>query len=179
MNHGDGYYLENKLQSSQWKITGSPLPKKAYLVKSIMKTMLIYFFNCRSIVHSSSFHRVKISTRNSTWRFWRDWGWASWKKWQIFGAQTTGSSITTTHMTFIVHPLYSPDLALCDFFLFPGLKGTWKGMCFTTREEVKQKILESLKNIPMIEFMKCFEQCKYHLDKCIVVNTLKLVKIVR
>ncbi len=41
------------------------------------------------------------------------------------------------------HTPYSPDLALCDFFLFPKLfKPTLKGTQFESMEEVKQKSAE-------------------------------------
>lgn len=45
-----------------------------------------------------------------------------------------------------------------------------KGKRFATVEEVKQKSLEGLKDIPISEFKKCFEQWKHHLEKCIVIN---------
>jgi len=34
------------------------------------------------------------------------------------------------------HPAYSPDLALCDYFLFPNLKKWFEGKRFTTREQL-------------------------------------------
>ena len=39
--------------------------------------------------------------------------------------------------TIVPHPPYSPDLAPCDFFLFPTMKKTLKGKRFATMEEVK------------------------------------------
>lgn len=38
--------------SSQWKHRGSPRPKKARQVRSVIKTMLICFFDVQGIVHS-------------------------------------------------------------------------------------------------------------------------------
>ena len=73
-------------------------------------------------------------------------------------------------MTPITHPPYSPDLAPCDFFLFPRLKKNMKGKRFGTVEEVKQKSLEGLKDIPLCEFQSCFDQWEKRLDKCILVN---------
>ncbi|KYN38445.1 hypothetical protein ALC56_07183, partial [Trachymyrmex septentrionalis] len=58
----------------------------------------------------------------------------------------------------------------CDFFLFPKFKRNMKGKRFATVEEVKQKSLEGLKDIPMSEFKNCFEQWKNRLEKCVVVN---------
>ncbi|KAG5335599.1 SETMR methyltransferase, partial [Acromyrmex charruanus] len=34
------------------------------------------------------------------------------------------------------HPTYSPDLAPCDYFLFPNLKKSFGGKRFTTREQL-------------------------------------------
>jgi len=42
------------------------------------------------------------------------------------------------------HPPYSPDLAPCDFFLFPRMKGQKKGRRFSDVREVKKKTLEVL-----------------------------------
>ncbi|CAN7975057.1 unnamed protein product, partial [Ixodes persulcatus] len=47
-----GYDPESKQQSSQWKTSGSPRPKKARQVKSNIKTMLISFFDVKGVVHS-------------------------------------------------------------------------------------------------------------------------------
>ena len=45
-----------------------------------------------------------------------------------------------------------------------------KGKCFVTVEEVKQKSLEGLKNIPISGLKKCFEQWKDRLQQCVVVK---------
>ena len=44
------------------------------------------------------------------------------------------------------HPPYSPDLALCLFFLFPRMKGQKKEKRFADVHEVKKKTLEVLNN---------------------------------
>jgi len=62
------------------------------------------------------------------------------------------------NMAVIPHPPYSPDLAPCDFFLFPHMKGQMKGKRFADISEVKKKTLEVLNNINTEEFQKCFQQ---------------------
>jgi len=42
-------------------------------------------------------------------------------------ALLTRRFLTDNNMTVVPHPLYSPDLAPCDFFLFPKLKMKLKG----------------------------------------------------
>jgi hypothetical protein len=50
-------------------------------------------------------------------------------------------------MAVIPHTPYSPDLATCDFFLFPKMKLKLKGRRFDTIEEIQtasQRVLDSL-----------------------------------
>ena len=54
-------------------------------------------------------------------------------------------------------PPYSPDLAPCDFFLFPKLKRPMEGRRFATIEEIKTASQEELKTIPKSAYEKCFE----------------------
>ena len=84
-------------------------------------------------------------------------------------------------MTVIPHPPYSPDLAPCDFFLFPHMKGQMKGKRFAVVSEVKKKTLEVLNNISTEKFQKCFQ----HWGKTLVQvypsqkeSTLKETRVV-
>ena len=45
-----GYDIETKAQSSQWKRTEEPRPKKARQVRSSMKVLLTIFFGCNGVV---------------------------------------------------------------------------------------------------------------------------------
>ena len=42
------------------------------------------------------------------------------------------------------HPPYSPELSLCDFFLFPRLKKMLSGNTYTSRSSVGSTIYQSL-----------------------------------
>ena len=55
---------------------------------------------------------------------------------------------------------YSPDLAPCDFWLFPKLKRPLRGHRFDTIEEIQVESKKALKAIPEIEFNKCFDDWK-------------------
>jgi hypothetical protein len=49
-------------------------------------------------------------------------------------------------MAVIPHPLYSPDLAPCDFFLFPKMKLKLKRRLFHTIDEIQaeqQRVLDT------------------------------------
>ena len=43
------------------------------------------------------------------------------------------------HYELLPHPAYLPDLAPCDYFLFPNLKKWFGGKRFTTREQLIAK----------------------------------------
>ncbi|KAG5338239.1 MOS1T transposase, partial [Acromyrmex charruanus] len=65
-------------------------------------------------------------------------------------------------------PPYSPDLAPCDFFLFPKLKRPMKGQRYATIEEIKTASKEELNKITKNDFLKCFEDWKKRWHKCII-----------
>ena len=67
-------------------------------------------------------------------------------------------------------PPCSPDMAPCDFFLFPKIKRSLTGRRFTVIDDVKSASLKELKAIPKIEFEKCFEDWKKCCHKCIISN---------
>ena len=57
-------------------------------------------------------------------------------------------------------PPYSPDLALCNFFLFPRMKRDLKGKHLQNVEEVREITGEALKAVTLQDFQNCFEQWK-------------------
>jgi hypothetical protein len=65
------------------------------------------------------------------------------------------------------HPPYSPDLAPCDFFLFPKLKIHLKGHHFGTVKYVQAAATRSLNNISSEDFLRCYEEWQQHWNRCI------------
>jgi len=69
----------------------------------------------------------------------------------------------TKHETTVVpQPLYSPDLAPADFFLFPKLKFSLKGRRFQMLGEIEENLIQDLCAIPQNMFQnwkKCWERC--------------------
>ncbi|VEN52316.1 unnamed protein product [Callosobruchus maculatus] len=68
----------------------------------------------------------------------------------------------------VPQPPYSPDLAPCDFFLFPKLKRPVKGRRYATIEELKTASKEDLNKIRKTDFFKCFEDWKRRWHECII-----------
>ena len=64
-------------------------------------------------------------------------------------------------------PPYSPDLAPCDFFLYPRLKKVLKGHWFEATEDIKRNSMKTLLDIPKEEFAKCFQQWQKRWPKCV------------
>jgi hypothetical protein len=65
------------------------------------------------------------------------------------------------------HARYSPDLAPCDFFLFPKLKHSLKGTHFQSTEDIQRKMTDLLKGFTQNDFQKCFHACKERMQHCI------------
>jgi len=67
-------------------------------------------------------------------------------------------------------PPYSPDLAPCDFFLFPRLKKVPKEHRFEAAEDIKRNSAKTLLDIPKEEFAKCFQQWQKRWAKCVAAE---------
>ena len=63
------------------------------------------------------------------------------------------------------HPAYSPDLAQCDFFLFPNIKSVLKGIRSSDIDSIKITATTELKNIPENTFHECFKSWKRQMYK--------------
>jgi len=66
----------------------------------------------------------------------------------------------------IPHPPYSPDLASCDFFLFPKMKLKLKGRRFDTIEEIQAETQEVLDTLTEKDFQEAFQKWR-RWDRCL------------
>ena len=78
--------------------------------------------------------------------------------------------LVSKEITLLHHPPYSPDLAPCDFFLFPKLKRILKGRCFQGVEDIKTSVTRHLKTITKEEFSQCFKAWLKRMEKYIKAN---------
>ena len=65
------------------------------------------------------------------------------------------------------HPPYSPDLAICDFFLFPTVKDNLRGRKLESREELGTAIMEALRTVTSDSLQHVFRTWVERWDKCI------------
>lgn len=178
-----GYDIETKVQSSQWVGQRSPRPKKARQVRSKVKVMLLVFFDAEGLVHheylpegttvNQTYYievlkRVRDAIRRKRPEMWRSGDWfLHHDNAPAHSAIKTREFLAKHSITVLPHPPYSPDLAPCDFFLFPKLKKPLKGRRFETIPEIKANATNELKNITKELFHDCFQTWKHRWDKCV------------
>ena len=61
---------------------------------------------------------------------------------------------------------YSPDLALCDFWLFPKLRGCH----YETIEEMKEAVTKVIDTLTQEDFHGAFQKLLERYNKCIVAG---------
>ncbi|XP_018308488.1 histone-lysine N-methyltransferase SETMAR-like [Mycetomoellerius zeteki] len=113
------YAPETKVQSKQWISPGERVPKKAKMVLSAGKVMV--FWNAQGVIFidyegKQNYHGTDNAPAHSS--------------------VVATAKLVELRYELLSHPPYSPDLALCDFFLFPNLKKWLGGKRFTSNEEV-------------------------------------------
>jgi hypothetical protein len=70
-------------------------------------------------------------------------------------------------MVIVPHPPYSPNLASCDFALFPTLKMKQKGRHFETVSDIQRVSQAVLNSIKENDFHCVLEAWKKRWDHCI------------
>ena len=64
------------------------------------------------------------------------------------------------------HLPYSPDLAPCDFFLFPKIKSGLKGTKFESIEVVKKKATQLMYDLSEKNLQHRFQHWMIHMKQC-------------
>ena len=77
------------------------------------------------------------------------------------------SYLTETGIKTAPHPPYSPDLAPCDFWMFPRLKEKLRGRRFEDVEEMKEAVTEALDTFPLEDYQRAFKKWLECYNKCI------------
>lgn len=73
-------------------------------------------------------------------------------------------------MTVLEHPPCSPDMAPCDFALFPKLKKEMRGQNFRNVANVQLETKKILTNLPKQVFEDAIFDIVAHWQKCVAVN---------
>ena len=65
---------------------------------------------------------------------------------------------------------YSPDVAPCDFWLFPKLKEKLRCCCYETIEEMKEAVTKVIDMLTQEYFHGAFQKLLEWYNKCIAVG---------
>ena len=82
-------------------------------------------------------------------------------------SEMTKAFLKDNRLEVLGHPPYSPDLAPCDFFLFPRLKRELSGRSFKTKSALGSAIYQCLSGIPENDYLMAFRSWISRLRKCV------------
>jgi hypothetical protein len=93
-------------------------------------------------------------------------------------ANLTTQYLAENKIKTVPHPAYSPDLAMCDFWLFAGLKRNLRCPTFRSEEELDAAVMDYFEFIPKSEWREAFAKWKKRMQRCIEAGgtTLKIDK---
>ena len=82
-------------------------------------------------------------------------------------ANATIQFLESTEVKLMTHPPYSPDLAPCDYFLFPSVKNRMRGKRFSSPEEAVVVYESELMGLEENVWQECFQKWFERMRKCI------------
>ncbi len=176
------YDPETRRQSMQWMEVGGERPTKARMSKSKLKAMLLIFFDIQGVVHreylpegqtvTGQFYvgvlerlrarivRVRPELAKNGWILHHDNA-------PAHSSLIIREFLAKKNIPTMPHPPYSPDLAPCDFFLFPKMKSYLKGTHHGGVEEVKEAVTAVLNSLTPEDFQGCFEGWERRWKRCV------------
>jgi histone-lysine N-methyltransferase SETMAR len=178
---------ETKIQSMIWSEVGAAPPKKARRSRSVGRTMFAIFFSINGIVASVPLE--ERATVTSAWYVEKCLP-------KVFEAMAPGEDQKKLFKTKFLHhdkalahtakktqefigasgvnlvslAPYSPDLAPCDFWLFPKIKAKLRGQVFADRKELISAVNHELSQLTDADFAHCYERWIYRLKKCVEIG---------
>jgi len=155
-------------------------------VRSKTKVILLAFFDSEGIVHhehapdrqtiNKEFYvevlrRLRESVRRKRPEKWRDGDWSlHHDNAPAHASHLVPQFLAKNGTAQLQQPPYSPDLAPCDFILFPRLKKVLEGHQFEGTEDIKRNSTKTLLDIPKNEFTKYFQQWQKRWAKCVAAE---------
>ena len=169
------YDPETKKQSSQWKHAGSPRAKKASQSKSTHKLLMIPFFESTGMIYMHwvptgqivnkeyyvevlrEFRKRFLGKRpalfkSAQWHFHQD-------NEPVHNPILVTDYLSKMGIKTVPHRPYCPDVAPCNFWLFPKLTGCR----YETIEEMKEAVTKVIDTLTQEDFQKLLER----YNKCI------------
>ena len=78
--------------------------------------------------------------------------------------------LASEKVTLLPHPPYSPDLAPCNYFLFPKLKYHLSGRRYNSRNALGSAVYQFLMGVPIEEYEKCFQKWIDLPNRCVLAG---------
>ncbi|GBP28527.1 Histone-lysine N-methyltransferase SETMAR [Eumeta japonica] len=167
---------ETKEQSKQWVSRGERGPKKAKQSLSANKVMATVFWDARGVIHidylekgktitveyySKLLDRFDVDLKQKRPHLAKKKVLFHQDNARVHTCLVTMAKIHELRYELLPHPAYSPDLAPCDYYLFPNLKKWLGGKRFESNEEViteTNAYFESLEKTYYLEGIKKLEK---------------------
>lgn len=181
------YDPETKRQSAEWRRPDEGNPSKLQRQKSKIKTMLLCFYDSKGIIHKEfmppgqksvngvyykavmkrlldRIRRVRPEYREpGSWRLLHDNA-------PAHTCAVVADYLAFRQVTTLYHSPYSPDLAPCDFFLFPKLHLMMKGDRYSDINEIQRSTTALLKSISQEDLAKSFNNLIERAHRCIELH---------
>jgi [histone H3]-lysine36 N-dimethyltransferase SETMAR len=174
------YDPETKQQSTVWVFQNEAKPTKVVRSRSVLKKMVASFFKItghvatvalddRKTVNADWYTTIclpevigEIRKNNRKRRIILHHDNAS-----AHTADLTTAFLSEEKVELMSHSPYSPDLAPCDFFLFPAIKKKLRGIRFASSDSAVEAYKNELLQIPPSDWSKCFEDWFTRMQTCV------------
>ena len=172
---------ETKEESKQWLPIGTPGPLKARVQESRKKQMVFSFFDAEGVIYQ---HYAEIGAKlnalylievlDAFLRIFRrkrpvksKTNWIlHWDNSPLHTAKVTKDCLASKRIQTLPHPPYSPDLAPCDFFLFPTLKSELSGITIAS-STIRSAWERASKSVSVDRFATAFQRWLERHEKCV------------
>jgi len=177
------YDPATKRQSTALVGETSPRPKKLGFQKSCVKTMLVNFFDWQGIIHkelvlegetiNAAYYKGAMEKLlNRIW--WVRPGMCESGDWILLHDNAPSHNMTVIKqflaqqkVTVVDHPLYSPDLAPADYFLFQKVKSHIKGRLFDSISDIQTAVTITLNTIAKDDFYNGIQKLYERANLCV------------
>ena len=156
--------------------------QKSSSSKPKVKTMLVCFFDSKGMIHHEFVPGRQTITGNfylsvleHLWKrirhVWHEYSapyiWFLHDNAPVHRAVAVQEFLVRKQVCVLHHPLCSPDLFPCDYFLFPKLKLPLKGRLFEEVQDIQAAVTSSLRAIPQEDVQRSFQSLLDHATRCI------------
>lgn len=173
---------ETKEQSKQWVARGERGPKKFKQSLSANKVMATVFWDARGVIHIDYLEKGKTITGEYYSKLLDRFDVVLKQKRphlakkkvlfhqdnaRVHTCLVTMAKIHELRYELLPHPAYSPDLAPCDYYLFPNLKKWLGGKRFESNKEVITETNGYFESLEKTYYLEGIKKLEKRWTKCI------------